>query len=81
MTPEERAAECVKKKCPHHADEICCSAMLDEAELPTIITSNVDLDTVKNLFKGRIYSRFTEMLHLVEFFSVRDYRQDMSSAH
>lgn len=52
-----------------------------EAELPTIITSNVDLDTVKNLFKGRIYSRFTEMLHLVEFFSVRDYRQDMSSAH
>jgi DNA replication protein DnaC len=48
-----------------------------EAELPTIITSNIDLEAVKNLFKGRIYSRFTEMLHIVEFFSVRDYRQDM----
>ena len=48
-----------------------------EAELPTIITSNIDLDAVKNLFKGRIYSRLTEMLHIVEFFSVRDYRQDM----
>lgn len=52
-----------------------------EADLPTIITSNVDLDTVKNLFKGRIYSRFKEMLHFVEFFNVRDYRQDMHSAH
>ncbi|MBN8219900.1 MAG: ATP-binding protein [Spirochaetes bacterium] len=48
-----------------------------EAELPTIITSNIDLDAVKSLFKGRIYSRLTEMLHIVEFFSVRDYRQDM----
>lgn len=48
-----------------------------EAELPTIITSNIDLEAVKNLFKGRIYSRFQEMLHIVEFFSVRDYRQDM----
>ena len=50
-----------------------------ESELPTIITSNIDLEAVKNLFKGRIYSRFTEMLHIVEFFSVRDYRQDMQS--
>ncbi|MBV6492535.1 MAG: DNA replication protein DnaC [Turneriella sp.] len=48
-----------------------------EADLPTIITSNIDLEAVKNLFKGRIYSRLTEMLHIVEFFAVRDYRQDM----
>jgi len=46
-----------------------------EAELPTIITSNIELETVRNLFKGRIYSRLTEMLHLVEFFNVRDFRQ------
>ena len=50
-----------------------------ESELPTIITSNIDLDAVRNLFKGRIYSRFTEMLHTVEFFNVRDYRQDIHS--
>jgi DNA replication protein DnaC len=50
-----------------------------EAELPTIITSNIDLDAVRTLFKGRIYSRFTEMLHSVEFFNVRDYRQDIHS--
>ncbi|HRP69233.1 MAG TPA: ATP-binding protein [Turneriella sp.] len=50
-----------------------------EADLPTIITSNIELEAVKNLFKGRIYSRFTEMLHIVEFFAVRDYRQDMQS--
>lgn len=52
-----------------------------ESELPTIITSNIDLEAVKSLFKGRIYSRFTEMLHIVEFFHVRDYRQDMKSAN
>lgn len=50
-----------------------------ENDLPTIITSNIDLDAVRNLFKGRIYSRFTEMLHTVEFFQVRDYRQDIHS--
>ncbi|MBL8035473.1 MAG: ATP-binding protein [Leptospiraceae bacterium] len=48
-----------------------------ESDLPTIVTSNIDLDSVKNLFKGRIYSRFTEMLHTVEFFQVRDYREDI----
>jgi DNA replication protein DnaC len=48
-----------------------------ESELPTIITSNIDLEAVQKLFKGRIYSRFTEMLHTVEFFQVRDYRQDI----
>lgn len=46
-----------------------------EAELPTIITSNIELEAVRNLFKGRIYSRLTEMLHMVEFFQVRDFRQ------
>lgn len=50
-----------------------------ENDLPTIITSNVDLDAVRTLFKGRIYSRFAEMLHTVEFFQVRDYRQDIHS--
>ncbi|MBS0617814.1 MAG: ATP-binding protein [Spirochaetes bacterium] len=50
-----------------------------ENDLPTIITSNIDLEAVKGLFKGRIYSRFSEMMHIVEFFSVRDYRQDMQS--
>lgn len=52
-----------------------------ENDLPTIVTSNIDLESVKNLFKGRIYSRFTEMLHTVEFFQVRDYRQDIHSLH
>lgn len=52
-----------------------------ESDLPTIVTSNIDLEAVKNLFKGRIYSRFTEMLHTVEFFQVRDYRKDIHSLH
>lgn len=50
-----------------------------ENDLPTIITSNIDLNQVRTLFKGRIYSRFAEMLHTVEFFNVRDYRQDMQT--
>ncbi|MCX7632795.1 MAG: ATP-binding protein [Turneriella sp.] len=50
-----------------------------ENDLPTIFTSNIDLDAVKNLFKGRIYSRLVEMVHIVEFFQVRDYRQDILS--